>query len=121
MNKNKKASRTGRLALGAVMAAAGTALMLLSGAVPVFTYAAPLLASLFLCPVCSRAGNRIAAAVWVITAGFLVRVTFESESWYWILPASENTFLVVSVIWAFPSISTSEVILWKKRLSHQPS
>ena len=67
------------------MAAAGTALMLLSGAVPIFTYAAPLLASLFLCPVCSRAGNRIAAAVWVITAGLSLLLGADKEAAFFYL------------------------------------
>ncbi len=69
-----------RLALGAVMAAAGTALMLLGSVIPVFTYVSPLLASLFLIPVAGVAGRKAALAVWIITAGLTLLLGADKEA-----------------------------------------
>ena len=68
------------MALGAVMAAAGTALMLLGGVIPVFTYVSPLLASLFLIPVEHAAGRKAAAAVWVITSVLTLLLGADKEA-----------------------------------------
>ncbi len=73
-------SRTGKLALAAMMAASGTALLLLSGTIPVLTYAAPLLAALFLVPSEIGAGKKAAAAVWAVTAGLALLLGADKEA-----------------------------------------
>ena len=78
--KPKRTSPARKMALGAVMAAAGTAVMLLGGVIPVLTYVSPLLASLFLIPVESTAGKKAAAAVWGITAGLTLLLGVDKEA-----------------------------------------
>ena len=78
--KPKRVSPARKMALGAVMAAAGTALMLLGGVIPVFTYVSPLLASLFLIPVEHAAGRKAAAAVWVITSVLTLLLGADKEA-----------------------------------------
>lgn len=61
-------SKAFAISFGALMTAAGTAVMLLGALVPVFTYCSPLLASLFLLPVTEICGRRSAVLVWAVTA-----------------------------------------------------
>ena len=90
MKGPKKTSPARRLAVGAVMAAVGTVLMLLGGVIPVFTYVSPLLASLFLIPADCVVGKKAAWVVWVITAGLTLLLGADKEaaffyvffSWY---------------------------------------
>ena len=78
--KPKRASPARKMALGAVMAAVGTAVMLLGGVIPVFTYVSPLLASLFLIPVENAAGKKAAVAVWAITAVLTLLLGVDKEA-----------------------------------------
>ena len=70
---------------GALMAAAGTAVMLLGALIPVFTYCSPLLASLFLLPVTEICGRRNAVLVWAVTAILVLLIGADKEAAFFYL------------------------------------
>ena len=78
-------SKTFALAFGALMAAAGTAVMLLGALVPVFTYCSPLLASLFLLPVIDICGRRNAVLVWAVTSVLVLLIGADKEAAFFYL------------------------------------
>ncbi len=73
-------SKTFAVAFGALMAAAGTAVMLLGALVPVFTYCSPLIASLFLLPVIDICGRRNAVLVWLVTSVLVLLIGADKEA-----------------------------------------
>ena len=78
-------SKTFPIAFGAMMAAAGTAVMLLGALVPVFTYCSPLLASLFLLPVIDVCGKRNALLVWAVTSVLVLLIGADKEAAFFYL------------------------------------
>ena len=78
-------SGTFPVAFGALMAAAGTAVMLLGALVPVFTYCSPLLASLFLLPVIDVCGRRNAVLVWAVTSVLVLLIGADKEAAFFYL------------------------------------
>ena len=78
-------SKTFPIAFGALMAAAGTAVMLLGALVPVFTYCSPLLASLFLLPVIDVCGKRNALLVWAVTSILVLLIGADKEAAFFYL------------------------------------
>ncbi|MBQ4341198.1 MAG: hypothetical protein II756_01695, partial [Clostridia bacterium] len=62
-----------------MMAALGAALMLLGGVLAVFTYAAPLLASVCLIPVLREFGKKSAWLCWLATAVICVLLCPDKE------------------------------------------
>lgn len=86
--KNVSAGGRGKtfpIAFGALMAAAGTAVMLLGALVPVFTYCSPLLASLFLLPVIDVCGKRNALLVWAVTSVLVLLIGADKEAAFFYL------------------------------------
>ena len=85
--KDPKGGRSGTfpIAFGALMAAAGTAVMLLGALVPVFTYCSPLLASLFLLPVIDICGRRNAVLVWAVTSVLVLLIGADKEAAFFYL------------------------------------
>ena len=78
-------SKTFPIAFGALMAAAGTAVMLLGALVPVFTYCSPLLASLFLLPVIDVCGKRNALLVWAVPSVLVLLIGADKEAAFFYL------------------------------------
>lgn len=76
---------TKSIALCAVLAAMGTAVMLMGGLIPVFTYCSPLLSSLFLIPVLDLYGKRHAGAVWTVTALLSLLIGADKEAAFFYL------------------------------------
>lgn len=78
------------IAFCAVSAALGTAVMLLGGLIPVFTYCSPLIAALFLIPVLDVYGKKCGWATWTVTAALSLLIGADKEaaffyiffSWY---------------------------------------
>ncbi len=73
-------SKAFTVSFGALMVAAGTAVMLLGALIPVFTYCSPLLASLFLLPVTEICGRRNAVMVWAVTAVLALLIGADKEA-----------------------------------------
>ncbi len=78
-------SKAFAVSFGALMAAAGTAVMLLGALIPVFTYCSPLLASLFLLPVTEICGRRNAVLVWAVTAILVLLIGADKEAAFFYL------------------------------------
>ena len=69
-----------RMALGGVLAALGTGIMLLGGVIPAATFCCPVLASLALVPMREEAGARWAYLVWAATAILSLILSPDKES-----------------------------------------
>ena len=77
-NKNSKYAH--KLALGSVMAALGTVIMLTGGLIPVFTYCSPLIAALLLVPVCDVCGVSYGWIVWFVTSVLSMLIGADKEA-----------------------------------------
>ena len=73
------------IAFCSISAALSTAVMLLGGLVPVFTYCSPLLASLFLIPVPDLYGRGPALATWCVTAALSLLIGADKEAAFFYL------------------------------------
>ena len=73
------------VSFSALMAAAGTAVMLLGALVPVFTYCSPLIASLLLLPVIDICGKKNAVMVWAVTALLVLLIGADKEAAFFYL------------------------------------
>ena len=80
-SKNKKYEfSTKSLAFCAVSAALCTAVMLLGGLIPVFTYCSPLIASVFLIPAIELYGTMPAISVWVVASLLSLLIGADKEA-----------------------------------------
>ena len=84
--QGRKTEYTARtVATGALLAALGTAVMLLGGIVPVFTYCSPLLASLFLIPMLDLYGKGPSLATWCVTSALSLLIGADKEAAFFYL------------------------------------
>ena len=81
--QSHRASRA--LALCALLAALGTALMALGGLVPIATYCSPLVASVLLLPVLSELDKRWAWMTWAVTAALSLMLSIDREAAFFYL------------------------------------
>lgn len=71
---------TKAIAFCAISAALGTAVMLLGGIVPIFTYCSPLIASLFLIPAVELYGTAPAVVTWIVTSVLSLLIGADKEA-----------------------------------------
>ena len=81
--KSRRASRA--VALCALLAALGTALMALGGLIPIATYCSPLVASVLLLPVLSELDARWAWMTWAVTAALSLMLSIDREAAFFYL------------------------------------
>ena len=74
-----------RLALSALMAALGGAIMLCSNLIPILTYVSPMLASLTLIPVLVEFGRKYAWMTWAVTALLALLLCADREAAFFYL------------------------------------
>ncbi len=74
-----------RLSFCALMAALGTAFMLMGNIIPVFTYVSPMLASLTLIPILCEFGKKYAWMAWFVTAALALMLCTDREEAFFFL------------------------------------
>ena len=75
MNKN-----TRRVAVGGMMAALATAVLLLGGAIPAATFVGPAVAGLMLVPVLLEGGQRMALGAWIAVSALSLMLCADKEA-----------------------------------------
>lgn len=83
MSRNKNAAYV--IALCALLAALGTAVMLASGLIPVLTYCSPIAAGLLLIPVLCEFGRKQAWMTWAVTAALSLLICADKEAAFFYL------------------------------------
>lgn len=84
-NSGKTVFTTKAIAFCAISAALGTAVMLLGGVVPVFTYCSPLISSLFLIPAVELYGTAPALLTWIVTSLLSLLIGADKEAAFFYL------------------------------------